>query len=134
LGFVLARAASMSSEETLSWTDVVKWSESAASSDPKAWYMHAAGLANLRAGQFDKAKEWLDKSAATTWHPELNHLALSLVHARQGNADLAREQFQNAQDWLKQVEAEKRDGYYAVQDTDWLEFQIILREAVNLLK
>lgn len=129
MGFILARAASLFPEEVVPWTEIVKWSESAVASDlNKAWYKHTAGLANLRAGNLDKAKVWLEKSAATTWHPELNHLALSIVYARQGNANKARESFQKAQDWLNQTEANKKDGYYPVQDTDWLEFQILLRE------
>ena len=130
--YSLARMATMSPEENVDWSQVIQWGETAAQEDT-GWYTHVAGLAQLRGGHFDEAIQWLDKSVASGWHPELNQLALCLLHAKKGNREKAREYLTKAQEWLNNTESKQVDGYYKVQATDWLEFNVLIQESEALL-
>jgi tetratricopeptide (TPR) repeat protein len=135
----MARSAAISPEEIVPWPKVVAWAEIAASSSDAGampWYSHVAGLAQLRAGDMDKALEWLQTSASSgkNWHPELNQVALGLLYALRGDAAEARGYVQQAQNWLEGAEEKRENGYYKGQVTDWLEFRLIFPETVALLK
>jgi tetratricopeptide (TPR) repeat protein len=134
VAYALARTAAISDEEIVPWSQVVKWGELAAADTPmKPWFGHVAGLAHYRAGDQDKALQWLNQSAATTWHPELNRIGLCLVHASRGDRQKARGYLQQVREWLAAQEETKRNGYYRAQVTDWLELHLLLREAEPLL-
>lgn len=126
--FVLARTAILNKDSEFK-LPTVQWGELAATDNPRGWTVHVAGLAQWRAGHLDLALERLDQSAASEWHPELNQVALSLLHARRGDVDKARDFLMLAREWLEQQEAAMADGNYRGQITDWLEFHILLREA-----
>ena len=134
VAYALARSSAISTEALVPRSQAVIWAELAAGEPDKAWYTHVAGLAHFRAGNRDKALKWLEQSAATTWQPELNQIALCLVHAQGGDLDKAREYLQQVRGWLKAKEARKQDGYYQVQPTNWLELHLLLREAEALLE
>ncbi len=133
VAFALARSSAISTEALAPRSQAVIWAELAAGEPDKARYTHVAGLAQFRAGNRDKALKWLEQSAATTWHPELNQIAFCLVHAQGGDLDKAREYLQQVRGWLETKEAGKQDGYYQVQPSDWLELHLLLREAEALL-
>jgi Tfp pilus assembly protein PilF len=135
LAFAIARAAVLSAHEIVPPSKVADWGN-AATKFPEAtsWHWHVAGLAEWRAGHTDKALAWLDKSAATDWHPELNHIARCLVYASRKETDKARNELRQVREWLARTEAGRNDEYYDVQDTDWLELKVLIREAEERLK
>lgn len=132
LAYAVARAASVCPKETIPWMTVVEWAEFAANAEGMPWQTHEAGLAQLRAGNLDKALEWLNVSLSEErgWHPELNQVALSLVHARRADAEAARENLALARLWFEGRQVEQINGELRVQATDWLEFNLLFPEAV----
>jgi WD40 repeat protein len=134
VAYVLARMVAISSAADLPRSRAVGWAELAAANRNEAWIRHVAGLAHYRAGNLEKALEWLELSADSSWHPELNQIALCLVHAQNGDMKKARSNLQQVREWLATTESRKKDGYYDVQPTDWLELHILLPEAEALLQ
>ena len=134
VGYALARMLVLSAREDANSSQAVSWAEAAAEADQRAWMTHVAALACLRAGRLDESREWLEKSAASSWHPELNQLAFCLLSLQNGDKQAAGEYFQQAREWREAKEAGRQDGYYVGQVTDWLEFLILFEEAEALLE
>ncbi len=132
LAYALTRAVAISPTPVAPPEKLAAWAELALRDERTAWYLHAAGLAHLRAGNNDEALKLLQESAATTWHPELNQLALALFYAQRKDLAKARGYLKQAEDWCQTVKPQ--DGYYSVQDTDWLEAQLLLREVKALIE
>ena len=133
MAFYLARLISLTPEETIDRQRVAKWGEMGISDQTQAWLTHAAGLAHYRAGDYERALQRLEASAETSWHPELNQLALALVSIKRQDLSKAREYFERAEQWFADKEAAKTDGYYDVQDTDWLEANLLRMEVKQSL-
>ena len=131
LAYALARAAAISPTPVAPPEKLAEWAELAVSVERRPWYLHAAGLAYLRIGNREVALKYLQESAATTWHPELNQLALALYFAEGKDMPQARGYLKQAQEWFRSLKPQ--DGYYPVQDTDWLETQLLLREVKALI-
>ena len=133
LGFVMGRMASLSAEAVVPWSDVVAWAEPAALDGGAGWHVHAAAMANLRAGNLDRAQEWLLKSNATGWHRGISGLDFCLLNIAQGDIDAARRHLQRSLKWRADREVAKQDGYWGQQAIDWLEFSVLLKECETLL-
>jgi tetratricopeptide (TPR) repeat protein len=110
---------------------LASWCKLSLRDERTAWFLHAAGLAQLRAGNHDEALKLLEESAATEWHPELNQIGLALFFAHRNDQAKARTYLDQAESWLKSIEL--KDDYYPVQDTDWLEFHLLLAEVKEII-
>ncbi|MDG1895711.1 MAG: hypothetical protein P8J37_12465 [Fuerstiella sp.] len=132
-GFVMGRMAALSAEQVVPWADVVAWAEPAALDEGAGWHTHAAAMANLRAGNLDRAQEWVLKSNSTGWNRGLIGLDFCLLNIAQGDIDAARRHLQRAHEWRANREAAKQNGYWSQQAIDWLEFSVLLRECEALL-
>ncbi len=64
----------------------------------------------------------------------MNQIARCLVYASRKETDKARDELRQLREWLAKTEAGRKDSYYDVQDTDWVELNLLLREAERLLK
>ena len=102
----------------------------------KKIYLYVAAMAQLRAGNLDKAQEWLEKHAASKGQPQNNQLTLSLLHAQRGDKEKAGEYLQLARKWLenKHAQAKARNGYQPSGASTWLEFNVLFLEAEAALK
>jgi tetratricopeptide (TPR) repeat protein len=126
LAFVLARSCALAHEGAVDPAQSVTWAEQAVREWPKtAWYVHALGLAHLRAGEWQQARQHFEESDAAGWGNAtvLNWLGLALVHCQLGNADEARGWLRKAATWLDQA------APTSLPETDWLEAQVLRREA-----
>jgi serine/threonine protein kinase/cytochrome c-type biogenesis protein CcmH/NrfG len=101
---------------------------------------HAAGLANYRAGQFDRAEELIQQSMKSNppWPSDVcNWLVLAMVKHRQGHTDEARHWWQKACQWREQ-EMPKLFTLVSPWSTawrhphDWLECHLLIREAEEM--
>jgi tetratricopeptide (TPR) repeat protein len=129
VAYFMARSATLVLDSVVDPKLVAQWGELGITPEKKAWHLHVAGMAHFRAGDYEKALERLEQSAATNWHPELNQLGLALFYATQGDMTKAREYLQLAQKWFEEKETSRTDEYYSAQATDWLEAHLLLREA-----
>jgi serine/threonine protein kinase/Flp pilus assembly protein TadD len=120
----------------------VLWEEQALVTDPKnLFYMQALALALYRAGQFDQAEKRCRESMKVnpnwTGHPQ-NWLVLAMTCHQQKKPDEARQWLDKATEWLAKAN-EKRPKEEAgfqppeMLPSDWLEYQVLRREAEKLL-
>jgi non-specific serine/threonine protein kinase/serine/threonine-protein kinase len=106
------------------------------------WSIHVVGLAYYRAGQYQKAVDWLSKAMKDDpgWeYPVPNWLVLSMAHQRLGHAEEAQQWFDKAKQWFgEKTRSRPADWTRAAppgwQWWDWLGVQVLCREAETLLK
>jgi serine/threonine protein kinase/Flp pilus assembly protein TadD len=105
------------------------------------WNHHVLGLALYRAGQYDQAIEIIARrliaDAPTPVHGS-NHTILAMAHYQLGHTDEARGHLQKAVEWADQKAKNTREeGRYApaqIEWWDWVKFQLLQREARELIK
>ncbi|MBX9628811.1 MAG: hypothetical protein K2X82_33765 [Gemmataceae bacterium] len=91
--YVLARAGAVADPPGLPPAELVRAAERAVRDNPWPWYVHALGLARLRAGEWDAAGAAFERSNRADWGAfgkVMNWLGLAVAHARAGRADEAR--------------------------------------------
>jgi len=134
--FVLARIMGMAPPGVLDPARALQWGKLAVDADPKVpWYLHALALAHYRAGQFDLALQRFQESLDGYWNfPELNYLGRALAEHHLGHAAAARENFDQGLAWLQKHTPTKSDWPTDLFATDWLEAQLLRREAEALMK
>ena len=101
--------------------------------------LHALGLAHYRAGQFEEAARRYRESmkvASPAMPPAepLNWLGLALAYHRLKQPDEARRCLDKATAWMKQANADRPEEEVespplTMTFSDWLEYQILRREA-----
>jgi eukaryotic-like serine/threonine-protein kinase len=120
----------------------VRWAEQALANRPKCeWYLHGLALAHYRAGQYDLAIARCQDSinACPGWagNPQ-NWLLIGLAHKRLDQTQEASEWLDKATRWRAGALVGKHEPGIAyppdVALSDWLEFQVLYREAETLLK
>jgi tetratricopeptide (TPR) repeat protein len=131
--YVLARTCAMARKSPVDPARAVQWANEGVARDPRAWYFHPLGLAQYRAGQFDQALQSFTK--AMNWnYAGLNWFGLALVHHRLGHPDEARQCLDKGIQWLER-EGPPGPGQPAnLPAQDWLEAQLLRREAEEVLK
>jgi tetratricopeptide (TPR) repeat protein len=133
----LARTWGLAPQSPADARQAVRWGEQAVAWQPRlGWYLHTLGLAHYRAGQFDKALRRLQESDRSGWGNAtvVNWLALALVHQRLGQTKPARQWLDKAADWLDKAAPKKPGQLAPLPATDWLEAQVLRREAEDLVK
>ena len=133
--FVLARSCAVARKSAVDPARVVQWANQAVAGAQPGWYFHALGLAHYRAGQFDEALQSFAKANVETWgYRELNSFGLALVHHRLGDADEAWRCFDKGVQWLEREGPLSPEQPAKLFPQDWLEAQLLRREAEELLK
>jgi serine/threonine protein kinase/Flp pilus assembly protein TadD/thiol-disulfide isomerase/thioredoxin len=133
--YVLARSCAMARESPVDPTRAVRWAKQAVSSDSLAWYIHVLGLAQYRAGQFDQALQSFEESKVKRWnYSGLNWFGLALVHHRLGHPDEARRCLDEGIQWLEREGPPSAERPTKLQAQDWIEAQLLRREAEEMLK
>jgi eukaryotic-like serine/threonine-protein kinase len=134
--FVLARIGGMAPPAAVDPARALEWGKQAVRSAPLVpWYLHALGLAHYRAGQFDLAAERFRQSLNGNWsYTDLNHFGRALAEYRLGHAELARQSLEQGTAWLQRATPAKPGQPTTVFSTDWLEAELLRREAEALIK
>ena len=113
----------------------VEWGKQAVAGDQPGWYFHALGLAQCRAGQFEQALESFAKADVEAWaYRDLNWFGLALVQHRLGHPDEARQCFDKGLQWLQRYGSPGPTKPATIHPIDWVEAQVLRREAEELLK
>jgi tetratricopeptide (TPR) repeat protein/serine/threonine protein kinase len=133
--YVLARTCAITRKSPVDPVRAVEWGKQAVARDQAAWYFHALGLAQYRAGQFDQALQSFAKADVEAWaYRDLNWFGLALVHHRLGHPDEARRCLDKGVQWLER-EGPPGPGRPAnIHPMDWVEAQLLRREAEEMLK
>ena len=93
--YLLARICLLAPGGVVDLAVPLRLSELAVRANPRfGWYLHTRALADCRAGQFDQAIGWAQRSmeADPAWNAHIvNWLVLSMAHHRLGDAEEAHE-------------------------------------------
>ena len=116
---------------------LVQWAAQAAKEIKAPYVLHNLGLAYFRAGQFDATIESIQKSNSAGWGgtawESLNSLVLAMVHYRLAHTEDARRYFKQAQDMIELAKPSATTDAQ-IGCPDWIEANVLLREAESLLK
>jgi serine/threonine protein kinase/tetratricopeptide (TPR) repeat protein len=119
----------------------LSWAKMAVASQPKCpWYLHCIALAHYRAGDFVQAitscNDSLQADPRWSGNPQ-NWLLIGLARKRLGQTREAGEWFDKSRRWRAGAMTGRREAEIAyppeVELADWLEFQVLWREAETLL-
>jgi hypothetical protein len=132
---ILARSCALARKSPVDPARAVQWANQAVAGEQTPWYRHALGLAQHRAGQFDHALQSFTRSNVQEWNnAALNWFRLALVHHSLGHTDEARECLDKGVQWLQREGPPGPGRPTKILNVDWLEAQILRREAEELLK
>ena len=136
----LARAFAIGQIPVVDPALIVHLAQLAVTKNPAGWKYHVLGLACFRAGDNDSAKVNLEESIGRPWstpgHEALNWLVLSMIYHQLGEFDTATRYLTDARKQIEELRPEEEwpISPFAIETTDWIELQALLREAEALLK
>lgn len=133
--FILARTCAVAPKSPVDPARAIAWANQALASGQPGWYFHALGLAQYRAGQFDQALQSFTKADVESWaNRDLNWFGLALVHHRLDHPDEARQCLDKGIRWLERYGSPGPGQPGKIPPNDWVEAQLLRREAEELLK
>ena len=132
--FVLARSCAMARKSPVDPARAVQWAKQAVAGNHHPWYFHALGLAQYRAGQFDEALQSFTKA-----NVEAGDTGPQLVRAGPGSPPSGPSGRGAAMSGQGHPMAGAKgppgpEQPANIQPKDWLEAQLLRREAEELLK
>jgi tetratricopeptide (TPR) repeat protein len=135
LAHVGGRAGLLSPTTPIAPTQLVRWAEQAVTAHKYPWRLHTLAAAHYRAGQFEQAIARAQESlqVGPDWKGRvLNWLVLALAHQRLGHQDEARQWLAQVVQWRETLPRGKANIPRcppSLHGWDWLEFQVLMREA-----
>ena len=136
--FLAARLCALEAGAVTDPAQPLQWAQRAVAADRAAWYLHALGLAQLRAGQPEQAIKSFKDSIASKgdWSHVVNWLGLAIACRQAGKADEARDWWRKSQEWIAKATKElPRDQLTPnIHPNEWLECQLLSREARTILR
>ncbi len=136
MSYVQCRATALSPVPPVPVKTMLAWADHSLSKDRKGWYLHAASLAEYRAGHIEEARTMFQESLDSTWGTKvLNHLLVALIESQEGNHEVAQQSWQKMQAWINRIESEKNEEGYVVDILypDWLEYNVLVKEVESVL-
>jgi tetratricopeptide (TPR) repeat protein len=136
-GYMLCRTCFLLSEIETDMAQLVLWAEQILATRPgAAWYLHVMALANYRTGQFDRAERYcrLCQEARPRWDGRAASKLLSaLTLKRLHREEQARDAIRGLVQWREAVHRGLPSNVATTPPrmhlSDWLEFQVLWREA-----
>jgi tetratricopeptide (TPR) repeat protein len=135
--FVLARTGGLSPASGVEAARLVAWSNQALESSTPAYFQHAAGLADYRAGDMETAIRHLEGSNNTSWTEDAkgqNWFVLAMAHAHSGRLEEALRCLEEGRKRLKLAAPPGADKPIRGYSGDWGALQILLAEAETVVE
>ncbi len=133
--YTLARSCAMARKSPVDPARVVQWAKQSVANEHNAWDYHVLGLAQYRAGQFEHALQSFTRASVKSWRFwELNWFGLALLHHRMGHPNEARQCLDKGIQWMERKCPPSPGGRAELMPQDWLEAQLLRREAEEMLK
>jgi serine/threonine protein kinase/tetratricopeptide (TPR) repeat protein len=132
--YVLARTGCLRPGSPAEAARLVDWAEQGVIGNARSgWALHILGGAHYRAGNPEQALLQLRNSVQTGWDQGLNEFFLALAQHRLGRIPEARYWLDRATEHLDRVSPAIPGEPAATGEPDWLEAQVLRREAEALL-
>jgi WD40 repeat protein/serine/threonine protein kinase len=139
-GFIKARAMSLAPNPEATPEKLLEWAKSHLENDQSPWACHVAGLADYRAGNYRQAMKRFEASLELGWGDGLypavdaqNWLGLAMCHHQLGQAKPAQTCLNTANELIQSATPPPGERV-RVPIPDWVEIQVLQREAVALLE
>jgi tetratricopeptide (TPR) repeat protein len=132
--FILTRTCALAPAGLDDTSLPLRWAERAVAAHPNtAWFVHARGLAELRAGRPGQSVRWFEQSLRTDWKPKaLDLLSLALASHDAGDGRQTHRLLEEAASWVtRNLPAPSAPPGEAVYSSDWLEILVLQREAAR---
>jgi eukaryotic-like serine/threonine-protein kinase len=130
--FIMARTFGLISDPAVPAAQIIGLAKQAVKANASAFHIHALALAHYRAGEFELAIQQARESDVKPWtnaaKPQ-NWLVLALAHHRLGHAAEAKAWLDKALPAIDLENAANRGKPLSVSVPDWLELQVLRREA-----
>jgi tetratricopeptide (TPR) repeat protein len=134
---VLARVCAVGASNAVEPERLVEWATAGAERFADAARLHVLGLAYYRAGRYERAIEKLQQSnAGRGWSQPAksqNWLVLAMARFQLGEIEEARHCLETARSLSAQVRPIDYDEQGLLAAPDWIEINVLLREAEALL-
>ena len=138
-GFQLARACGATPDSGIEPARLIHWASLGGDSHP--WFPHALGLAQYRAGDYEAAIKSLEKSNRVAWGANngglaksQNWLVLAMAHERLSQHEEAQQCLNKARHLISQGGPKKPGAAASIDAPDWVEIQVLSREAEAIVK
>jgi serine/threonine protein kinase len=132
--YVLTRICTISRTSPVDSGRPLQWANTNLVGSHNPWDFHALGMAQYRAGQFDVALQSFNKALdkRNNRYAELTWFALALVHQRLGHSDEARQCLDKGNQYMTRMGPSGPGQPARLLPQDWLETQLLRREAEEL--
>jgi serine/threonine protein kinase/tetratricopeptide (TPR) repeat protein len=139
-GYMVCRTCLLLAEDGTDLRQVLDWAEQTLAGHPGApWYLHVVALAHYRTGQFAQAEQdsrQCQKAGSHWGGRPVSRLLLALSLQRQRRGDEARKAVRELVQWretaIRGLSKTASLGPTRMHLSDWLEFQVLWREAEGL--
>ena len=115
---------------------MTEWAQQAFDAHPDLGFLaHVLGLAQYRAGQNEAAIKNLQKATGLGWPGEvLDWLVQATIHDRLGRSVETQQCVAKTRELMKIAQPSAADGETWFPCPDWIEFNVLSREAEKLLR
>jgi tetratricopeptide (TPR) repeat protein len=135
---VLARVCAVGGSNAVTPERLVNWATASVRRFADAARLHVLGLAYYRAGRFQRAIETLQQSNGGHGWSSLaksqNWLVLAMARFRSGESDEPRHCLETARSLIAQARPKNTAEPSLLDSPDWIEINVLLREAEALLR
>ena len=135
--YIMARVCLLQADTPIPPKDILSWIESGSTNEAAAYRLHVLGLAYYRAGDYQKAIEFLDKSNANRWTDaarSMNWMVLAMTYHQLQNVEQREECLKTARKFIALAEPKQAGGAVDLFAPDWIEYQVLSREMDELSK
>ena len=110
--FIMARVCTLGPCKAVDREKVLEWIEKTGVNEAAAYRLHVLGLAYYRAGKYEQAIQYLEKSNANNWTDparSMNWLVLAMAYHQLHNVDQSEQSLKTAHDLIA-LAAQKQPG------------------------
>jgi tetratricopeptide (TPR) repeat protein len=135
--YIMARLCAVRPSKSVNPANVLGWIAQLNVREATAYRLHVLGLASYRAGQYQEAIAYLNRSNAARWTEaakSMNFLVLAMAQHQLGQADEAAQSLETARKLIALAAPKKAGEPVDLFAPDWIEYQVLVREAEALLK
>ena len=135
--YIMARVCLLEPKSAIPPEQILGWIQNNSTTEAAAYRLHVLGLAYYRAGQYETAIRYLDKSNGSSWKDQarsMNWLVLAMAYHQLHNAEQTDECVKTAHKMIALAAPKQPGGPVDLFAPDWIEYQVLSRELDEMLQ